>query len=190
MNSSLEKFLRDWGISAGIPTIGFLAFAYAVRKHYMRLNSKLKALKCNSSTNENTKKGDSTVEINKKVIPIPEDIMEKMVEKIKNSIIHTVCMIIDKSNVAISPKSDDNTNNAIEPPSKENENDIAVEEIKIESDEKQVNSNEAPKDMDDLIANIESKTDFLDTFEKRLFEYKSNDLFSGQMGFSRKCFLI
>lgn len=189
MNSSLEKFLKDWGISAGISTVGFLAFAYAVRKHYVRVNSKIRALKSNSSTIDNTKKGDSTMEINKKILPIPEDILEKMVEKIKNSVIHTICMVIDKFNQSEIENKDDIQSNpqskAIEPSSKDNENDIAVEDVEI-NEEEQNKVNVEVKDMDDLIANIESKTDFLDTFEKKLFEFKSNDLFSGQKGISRK----
>ena len=185
---SFIENLSSAKIAIGITsTIGIVSLLNAIRKHYQRLNKKyLKPV--------NKKVLDTSSEIvelkpeNNQPDKIPEQILEKMVEKIKNNTIHTLCICIDKFNEMKKSKHNfPQVNNEVKP---NLEDEIIIEEDKnIEIGDKvnplilpKVPKNEdEARELSEIIATMDAKVDFLPDFERGLFEYHSVNQGSSNM---------
>ena len=213
----------------GFAAAGLFGFIYAIRNHYKRLQAKyISNNQTNNLNNQSTelsylKKESEIVDNNNntgntnntcKKLPIPEDLLERIVEKIKNSIIHTVCIKIDFINTQERIKKEmiskvENENSEIEESKnnseeiKSNNNEVAETDGIAVEEENPVDTNQNPhhnnknntseidigpydKDMEDFIANLETKTIFLDNFERKLFTYDKNRIREVNNSTSRK----
>lgn len=179
MNGYLSDSNTKKIILGSLGTSGILAFINAMRKHYLRLKNRNKKLQLNKAEISSENLSIKDAESSKQKSEVSEEIIQKIVEKIKNSVIHTTCILIDRINHLNKQKKEENNlkSNLIdgEPEHKviENENknndDIVItqegnENAKPDSDIKNA-------DLAELIATIESKTEFLPEFEKTLFSY-------------------
>lgn len=145
---------------------GVLGFMYTIQKHYQRLNKKKTITDDNKS---------ETMSKNSKTLSEPpkdefsEDLMEKLVEKIKNNMIHTISLCLanfmtkkpQKAGVVEDTKKDDDQNKEKE---KNNDDDIVIEQNEVESGENMIVP-VTPKEASTEV------TDFLPDFERGLYAY-------------------
>lgn len=182
----MDNTQKKYALTA-LSALGVFGFIYAVRSHYSRLMKKRlkESSKCStfdtSSDNISVKEGKAQQKVG-----IPEDLLEKMVEKIKNSTIHNICIILDKLNgssgIVKLDKTEDNKETAEEKDKKEEDD----KDIVIEDNKEKNNDNEDKekilifeKDLteEDKRKYIElasiglTKHQFLPEFEKELYKY-------------------
>lgn len=153
-----------------IGATGVLTVLNAIKNHYLRLKSRKKRLP--------EKNLDTSTEISKIIDPVDpveeyltEEIVEKMVEKIKNGVIHTTCICIDKmNNSRVENKKEEKINESKPEKKPENEDEIIISEEKVKMPVSE--GLESKIEMDELIATIESKEEFIPKFEKDLFVHR------------------
>lgn len=185
----MNGFLNDSNkkiIIGSLGTSGLLAFIYAIRNHYLRLKNRYKKMHLNqteiSSDNLSLKDNENS----KQKSDVSEEVIQKIVEKVKNSVIHTTCILIDKEVDSKRQKNEQNTpksslivgeteSKIIEDENKNNDDIVITQEenniVKIREENPKEGEINKSADIADLIATLESKTEFLPEFEKNLFSY-------------------
>lgn len=166
-------------IYASVGALGVFTFANAIRKHYKRLS---KQSVRSTPILDNSKQHQEEV-VEKKTIP--EDLLEKMVEKIKNSTIHTICIYLDRLN---------NQKGFIKKDKELQLSSVNNDDILIQEDQTQDKSENLPKEelteekkneAVELISMLNAKSNFLQDFEKEIFSYHS---FSTQISSQHEIF--
>lgn len=146
---------------------GFAMFASAVRNHYLRLKKKMiKATPTQSS------QLDDSAELECKAPKeriIPEDLFEKLVEKIKNTIIHNYCILIDKITESAGLYKEVQEKKV----EVQDEGEIVVEDIKCDNQKEDLASitNEKADELREIISTMYTKTSFIPEFERRVFAH-------------------
>jgi hypothetical protein len=153
-----------------------LAFFYAVKKHYNRIKvlnkNTLGIAEKNPEIEESEKNKSENIEDDKDDLEMEEKI-QKIVEKIKNNIIHTTIICIDR----LQKKGATNSTSKSFDKKEDNNEDIVIEETQIISDDTaESNFNLLNHEVDD----------FLPEFEKKIYSMptrKSNDTMNSKYYF-------
>ena len=143
--------------------MGVITAFYSIRKHYLRLkNRNTKKIAASDSKSETN--NSSSIKIEEENT-ITEDLVEKMLEKIKNNTIHSICICIDRFGEKRQPNPQNSSTPQIEE-NKEKDDDIVVEDsslVKSELLDSKLKENNIEKEYDD----------FLPDFERGLFAYNA-----------------
>lgn len=144
--------------------MGIFGLLNSLRVHLNRLNKKSKAISSKENSEDNKAEIKEEVEIKKE---ISLETIECLNEKIKNSLIHTICICIDKMNVS---KVKSKVKEDIKELKKENHNE---DDIIIETNEVLVKNENISKPtvIDPLLDELDKKDKFLPTFEKSLYDF-------------------
>lgn len=147
---------------------GFTLFASAVRNHYLRL--KKRVIKAAPPQSNQIPDNESECRTHKDEI-IPEELFEKLVEKIKNTMIHNYCNLIDKVTESAGLYKEVSDSKAVV----QDENEIVVEDIKYESKTEDINgiTDEKANELREIISSMYTKTSFIPEFERRVFSQHS-----------------
>lgn len=155
-------------------SLGILSFAYSIRSHFLRLASKNR-----KQIGFSEKKKEEVVEEKKEVSVISEELLEKMVEKIKNNTIHNIAIFLDSLNESKGFEQTKREGKLKEAVKKEEGDDIKIED---DTEENKVNEEEKGKEelseekREEIVENIcqlSMRRAFLQDFESELFEYHS-----------------
>lgn len=152
-------------------SLGIFSFAYSIRSHFLRLSSKNR-----KQIGFSQKKKEEIVEEKKEVSVISEELLEKMVEKIKNNTIHNIAILLDTINEfkGFEQKKEVKLKEVVK---KEEGDDIKIEEdteenkINEEEKEKEELSEEKREEIVENICQLSMRRMFLQDFETELFEY-------------------
>lgn len=152
-------------------SLGIFSFAYSIRSHFLRLSSKNR-----KQIGFSQKKKEEIVEEKKEVSVISEELLEKMVEKIKNNTIHNIAILLDTINEfkGFEQKKEVKLKEVVK---KEEGDDIKIEEdteenkINEEEKEKEELSDEKREEIVENICQLSMRRMFLQDFETELFEY-------------------
>lgn len=144
---------------------GFAVFANAVKNHYLRLKKRM--IKAAPSQKNQL---DDSVELESKAPKdriIPEDLFEKLVEKIKNSMIHSYCIFIDRITNSAGLYKEVTEKKA----EVQDDNEIVVEDIACETKKEDIKdiTEEKADELREIMTSMYMKTSFIPEFERRLF---------------------
>lgn len=144
--------------------MGFFGVLNSLRVHLNRLNKRNKAISSKENSIDVKTEIKEEIEVKKEV---SLETIENLCEKIKNSLIHTICICIDKMNLSkVKVKEVKN----IEKKETQNDDDIVVETNEVDTNQNIVNVAK-PTEIDPLIDELERKDKFLTNFEKSLYDF-------------------
>lgn len=160
-----SKNFKTYSLSF-LGAMGIFTTIYTIRKHYLRLKAKaskgISSSDCKSENNKSTNESQIQNK-NKEEDLINEDLVEKMLEKIKNNTIHTICICIDRF-----PSADKSTLNSIDTKDKKS---ISNEKDDIKVEEESINIDSIVKS--ELLNSDLAVDDFLPDFERGIFAYNA-----------------
>ena len=173
MNSGiLKNYTNKKGIITGSLFAAAFAFLISVRRHYYYLKNKTsKKIKAENDKKSDTlslSKTESIIDENSMQKLIPLINIEKIVEKIKTSLIHTAVIVVDSYHKSEKTK----TIEAISKTTNEaNLDDIEIEGVQVENEPKETIA-PGNEDLKLLVENLKQSKEeyFLESFEKKLYE--------------------